>query len=207
VIPRVLHRTVPEHTNGEVEQWWTEAVDLHPDWQHRTWRDPLNPDDFPLTASSWHRCTSGAQFAGLVRLEVLWHLGGVYIDSDFEPYRPFDPLLGAGCFAGYEDEKVVPDAVIGAEAGHPAIEACLKLALQRINSTSEDWRTGCTAWATGPGVTNTVLRDRCDVLLLPPAAFYPLHYANKHRAKWASVRENNPWSFGAHRWHHSWDGH
>ncbi len=31
-----------------------------------------------------------------MRLEVLWHLGGVYLDSDFEPYRPLDSLLGGG---------------------------------------------------------------------------------------------------------------
>lgn len=204
MIPKIIHRSVPSETTPEVEGFWSTIVDLHPDWECVTWRDPLNPDDFPLTSPHWGRCISGAQLAGLVRLELLLTRGGVWLDSDVELYRPLDPLLHCWAFAGYEDRNVVPDAVLGAEPGHPAIEACLKLAVARLNSSREDWQTGRGAWATGPGVTTTVLPGRDDVLLLPPGSFYPLHYTNKHGACWVTVRENNPWAFGAHRWHASW---
>lgn len=109
-------------------------------------------------------------------------------------------------FAGWEDDQVVPDAVLGATAGHPAIRACIDLAIERLTSNSTDWRTGNTSWATGPGVTTTVLADRRDVLLLPPGSLYPYHYSVKHRVDIAAVRSANPWAFGAHRWNHSWEG-
>lgn len=203
-IPRTLIRTVPAETSDEVERWWAEACALHPGWQTVTYRDPIDPDLFPVTAGLWDRCTSGAQRAGLIRLEALARMGGVYLDSDVELWRPLGPLLGVRAFAAWEDPGVVPDAVLGAEAHHPAILACRDLAVGRLLSESGDWRTGPGAWGTGPGVTTTILPDRADVLLLPPGSFYPVHYTDKIGADWTAAQAANPWAFGAHRWHASW---
>ena len=99
MIPERLVRTVPPVTTAEVERWWGTAVRTHPDWSHVTLRDPLDPTHFPVTAPHWERCQSGAQRAGLIRLEAIYTLGGFYLDSDFEVYRPFDSLLGAAFVA------------------------------------------------------------------------------------------------------------
>jgi mannosyltransferase OCH1-like enzyme len=204
MIPKVIHRSVPEVTSGEVENLWAGVVDLHPGWECVTWRDPLDPTMFPLTSPSWPLCQSGAQLAGLVRLELLLTVGGVWLDSDVEMFRPLDPLVGVEMFAGWEDPGVVPDAVLGARPDHPAVRECLRLALERLHSPSQDWRSGNGAWSTGPGVTTQVLPGRSDVLLLPPGSFYPVHYSDKGRARWSRVASAHPWAFGAHRWHASW---
>jgi mannosyltransferase OCH1-like enzyme len=136
-------------------------------------------------------------------LEYLWHHGGIYLDADVEVYRSLIPLLGCSVFAAWEDQNTVPDAVIGAERHHPAIEACLQLALARIESDDDDWHTGNGAWATGPGVTTAVLVNRPDVLLLPPGSFYPYHYSEKLR-RWDDHESEQPWAFGAHHWAGSW---
>lgn len=202
MIPRRLIRSVPEATDPQVEAWWAEACDLHPDWEHVTYRDPIDSTLFTTTSPYWSRCTSGAQLAGLVRLEALWRWGGFYIDSDVEVFRPFDPLLGATVVAGWEDPNVVPDAVLGAEAGHQLIGLCLTLALERLKSESADWRTGAGAWSTGPGVTTTILPGT-EALLLPPGSFYPYHYGEKERRD-ADHRTEQPWAFCAHHWNSSW---
>ena len=204
MIPRRLIRTVPETTTDEVEDFWRLAVDLHPGWEHVTYRDPIDPRLFPVTRGLWERCTSGAQLAGLIRLEALARHGGHYIDSDVELWRSLEPLVGARAYAGWEDDGVVPDAVLGAEPHHPAIIACRDLAVGRLLSDSGDWRTGNGAWGTGPGVTTTILPGRDDVLLLPPGSFYPVHYTDKADVNWSTVRARNPWAFGAHHWHASW---
>jgi hypothetical protein len=193
-IPRILHRVVPEHTTAEVEAWWSAFAAYHPGWEMRTWRDPLDPADFPISSPSWSACTSGAQLAGLVRLEALWHHGGIYVDSDCEPYRSLEPLLGLHAFAGWEDNAVVPDAVIGAEPQHPAIRQCLDLALVRVPQG---------AWASGPGTTTEVLAARDDVLLLPPGSFFPYHYRAKNLRHRDHASEQ-PWAFMAHHWAGSW---
>lgn len=200
MIPGRIFRTVPAVTTDEAETFWKIAVDLHPDWEMVTYRDPIDPALFPLTFPSWSRCQNGAQLAGLIRLEALLE-GGIYIDSDVELFQPLDPLLACSAFAGWEDPNTVPDAVLGATSAHPATVACLDLALERIHSDNGDWRSGNGAWATGPGVTTAVLPGRPDVLLLPPGAFYPVHYSEKHLL---DSYTPDPWTFGVHRWHASW---
>lgn len=198
-IPRILHRTVPARTDADVEAWWDHFRMLHPGWELMTHRDPLEPATWPETGDLWARCQSGAQKAGLIRLEALWRWGGIYVDSDVEPYRSLDPLLQLPGFAGWEDAKVVPDAVLGAEPGHPAV----RLMLDRARAAIE---AGAKAWDSGPGVTTATLPGRSDWLLLPPGSFYPYHYSEKKTRRRDDHRAEQPWAFVAHHWHHSWEG-
>jgi hypothetical protein len=198
VIPRIFHRVVPEHTSDEVEGYWRALQELHPGWQFLTHRDPLDPREWPETARRWRTCRDGASLADLVRLEALWRWGGIYVDSDFEPYRSFAPLLGLEVFADWEDERTVPNAVMGARREHPAIRAALDEALRRVRKST---------WEGGPGATTAVFVGRPDVLLLPPGSFYPVHYADPEReAKMADpdLPRRQPWALGLHRYAGSW---
>jgi hypothetical protein len=193
-IPRVLHRVVPEEPIPQAEAWWARFEEMHPDWTMMTHRDPLEPADWPLTRDRWAACSTGAQLADLVRLEALLRWGGVYVDQDVEPLRPLDPLLGTGCFAAWEDERCVPNAVMGATPGHPAIRACLELALSRIPGD---------VWQAGPGVLTDVFPGRRDVLLLPPGAFYDVHYRDPERDALMDGPAA-PWTFARHHYWGSW---
>jgi hypothetical protein len=192
-IPMVFHRTVPEQPDPVAEGYWQRLRDLHPGWTFHTHRDPLPPEHWPLTSDLWPKCRNGAQLAGLIRLEALYQYGGIYVDSDVEPIRSFAPLLHAPAFAAWEDNRCIPDAVLGAEPGHPAFKEALDLARDAVAG-------GRTAWHSGPGVTTKVLADRGDVLVLPPGAFYPFHYLDKQ----GKLDDAGPWAFCAHRFHGSW---
>lgn len=192
-IPRIMHRTVPAETSEQVEHWWTHLQQLHPGWEFHTYREPINPEDWPLTGDLWGLCQNGAQKAGLIRLEALVTHGGVYVDSDVEPHRSLEPLLQLQAFAGWEDETTVPDAVLGAEPGHPAFVLMIEKARAVLQG-------GGDAWQSGPGVTTEVLPGRPDVLCLPPGAFYPHHYLQKGQ----TTAGDGPWVFARHHWHGSW---
>lgn len=196
MIPRRLVRTVPTETSAEVEAWWDHACDLHPRWECLTLRDPLDAADFPATASVWPLATSGAQLAGLIRLDYLYAHGAIYLDSDVELFRPLDPLLQHHAFAAYEDDFYIPDAVLGAEAGHPAIRACLELAVALVGN-------GAGASASGPRVTTAVLKDRDDVTILPRESFFPIGYWEKDRLDGFTPGPDN---YGLHHWAFSWAG-
>lgn len=195
-IPRILWRTVPAETSAQVERWWDEFCAMHAGWDCRTVREPVDPKDFPVSGHLFDRCASGAQKAGLIRLELLATHGGVYVDSDVQPVRPLDALTHLPAFAAWEDERVVPDAILGSVPEHPALLECLRRATSLVEGGSGD------AWETGPGVTTAVLPWRDDVLLLPPGSLYPVHYSEKARL---GTRNGLPWVFAEHKWHHSWD--
>lgn len=195
-IPKVIHRTVPAVVDRTVERMWRSVRRLHPDWECITWREPLDPVAFPLTSDLWGHCESGAQKADIVRLELLVTHGGIYVDADVEALKPFTPLLGCSAFAGYEDESIIPNAVMGAEADHPAFVEMLDVASQRL-------KTGASTWHIGPGTTTPVLKNRDDVLLLPPGSLYPYHYLERRRRR-ENFRVTAPWAFCVHHWHGSW---
>ena len=192
-IPRIFHRTVPAETTDEVEGWWADLRRMHPGWQFRTYREPIDPADFPVSSPVWSKCQNGAQKAGLIRLEALVRDGGVYVDSDVRPVNSFEPLLALEAFAGWEDETTVPDAVLGARPGHPAFVEMLDRAVKAVRSRAD-------AWQSGPGITTAVLPGRSDVLCMPPGAFYDVHYLQKHKLD----EPTGPWTFARHYWHHSW---
>lgn len=203
MIPARIFRTVPAETSADVEGFWAEACRLHDGWEMVTYREPLDPAEFPCTAPVWPLVTCGAQKAGLVRLELLWHHGGHYIDSDVELVRPLDTLCTLHAYAGLEDTTNVCDAVLGAEAGHPAIMACIELAMTRLVSDSVEWWDGNGPAATGPHAVSDVFHARDDVTILPREAFYPVGYWEKDRFDGFLP---GPDTYGLHHWYFSWAG-
>lgn len=198
LIPRIIHRVVPEQTSPTSERWWQEFAQLHPGWRLMTHRDPLDPADWPLTSPSWRHAKSGAALADLVRLEALLRWGGFYVDSDIQPLRSLDPLRIAGAVAAWEDERCIPNAFLGAPPEHNAIRDCLELTLRRAPKGD--------VWKAGPGVTTEVLAGRDDTIILPPGAMYPVHYRDPERDR--LMREfdpaAHPWAFGLHWYAASW---
>lgn len=196
-IPRILHRVVPEITSPQADQWWAEFDALHPGWELRTHRDPLDPADWPLTAPHWAKAANGAQFADMIRLEALLRFGGIYVDQDVQPFRSLNPLLPLHAFAAWENERCVPNAVMGAVPGHPAIRTCLDVMLSRLPGPT---------WQAGPGVLTDVLPGRDDILLLGPESFYAVDYRSPDRA---ALMEGfkpaaHPAAFGLHWYWGSW---
>jgi mannosyltransferase OCH1-like enzyme len=190
VIPKILHRCVPAEVPERYAKFWVGFQRLHPEWEFHTWQDPLDPDDWEL-GFLFDRCTAGAQLAGLVRLEVIWRYGGVYVDMDMEPLKALDPLLSHECWFGTEDGVILTDAVFGAEQGHPGIRACIDRFLDGF------WHPNPSM--TGPRHTTAVLSGRADVTVLPKDAFFPYIWTEPERAG-----EEFPDSFAVHRWNHSW---
>lgn len=190
MIPKIFHRVVPEDVPAQFECWWQKFQQLHPEWRFITWQDPLDPQQFELS-HLWDKCTAGAQLAGLVRLEVVHRFGGVYVDMDFEPIKPFDPLLNNQLFIGTEDGTVLTDAVFGAEPNHPGLASAINAFINGYwsNNPSE----------TGPLHTTAHLSGRDDVTVLPTELFYPYLWTEPQRAN-----ESFPDAYAVHHWNHSW---
>ena len=129
VIPRILHQVWvgPDAMPQEYEDYRESWRRHHPEWEMRLWTDESLPDDF-VRPEAYERLRNPAERSDIIRLEVLYRFGGVYVDTDVECLRPIDPLLedDVHFFAGYVAPGHVQNAVIAAEAGHPVVEQALR---------------------------------------------------------------------------------
>lgn len=115
---------------------------LMPSWTHITWR--AAPEKVH-NAQLWNEAIKRAPVdhlrfrSDILRLELLYRFGGIYVDCDIEPLTPLDPLLRHGAFlvGSKDNEHMVSNFCLGATPHHPFIERCLKQ-LKR----SSDIRTG-----------------------------------------------------------------
>lgn len=60
-----------------------------------------------------------------VRLYVLYHYGGIYMDTDVEVIRPLDQFLKHEAFSGFENQSNIPTGIIGAMKNDKNIEKLL----------------------------------------------------------------------------------
>lgn len=110
MIPHIIHYCW--HGHGEMPQLAKVCIaswhKYMPDWEYKLWsEDNFDVNSTPYTAEAY---TAGkyAFVSDYVRLWALYHEGGLYMDVDFEVYKPFDNLLGDHAFAGFEGSKHNP---------------------------------------------------------------------------------------------------
>lgn len=84
---------------------------------------------FDLTTSLWvkqaYENKKYAFAADYIRFYALYHMGGIYLDSDVEVLKDFDDLLDLPYFIGAEKAQTPEAAIIGAEKGSDWVKQCL----------------------------------------------------------------------------------
>ena len=187
MIPRILHQVwvgpdpFPDRFAEYRKTWRTH----HPDWELRFWTDENLPPDLRLPAS-YERLRSPVERCDLLRLELVWRDGGVYVDCDFECRRPLDPLLeGIDFLLGYSKPGRVNHALLGAAPHHPVLDRALGEVRPRDAY-------GYDKDATGPGFFNRVIAEYDDLNILEPELFYPRTPDERRRA-YAVHHEARSW--------------
>jgi mannosyltransferase OCH1-like enzyme len=132
----------------------------------------------------------------VLRYELLATFGGLYVDTDVEPLRPFDELLNGEAFIGWEDRNLLCPTVMGSPAGHPAMLALL----EALPAWFRTYRGAPPNRQTGPYFVTRHLRGRSDVRLLPPETFYPVHWSSKKDLGGPYPME----SLAVHHWNAGW---
>lgn len=110
MIPRKIHYCW--HGYGEMPQLAKDCIaswhKYMPDWEYKLWNeDNFDVNNTPYTAEAY-AAGKYAFVSDYVRLYALFNEGGLYLDVDFEVYKPFNDLLGNHAFAGFEGSKKNP---------------------------------------------------------------------------------------------------
>jgi mannosyltransferase OCH1-like enzyme len=110
MIPKIIHYCwfgnceMSEIDNNCIASWHK----YMPDWEYKLWNeDNFNVNITPYTKEAYE-AKKYAFVSDYVRLWALYNYGGLYLDVDFEVYKPFDDLLAYSAFAGYEGSKYSP---------------------------------------------------------------------------------------------------
>lgn len=120
MIPKTIHYCwfgrgeIPQLAKDCISSWHRHM----PDWEFKLWNeDNFDVNQIPYTKEAYE-AGKYAFVSDYVRLWVLEKAGGVYLDVDFEVYKPFDDLLYLKAFAGFEGSKHLPlmMGVIASEA-------------------------------------------------------------------------------------------
>jgi hypothetical protein len=81
---------------GELPQtyrrWRERWIELHPHWEHHLWTDrEIAELDFG-TRDLFESTDHIGKKADILRAELLHRFGGLYVDTDYQCYRPLDPF-------------------------------------------------------------------------------------------------------------------
>ena len=89
-----------------------------PDWEYKLWDEKnFDIECIPYTAEAY-KSGKYAFVSDYARLWALEQEGGLYLDVDFEVYKPFDNLCHLNAFAGIEGSKHHP-VMMGVCASQP----------------------------------------------------------------------------------------
>jgi len=127
-IPRLLHQIWLGPKDVPFGEFTASLRRLHPTWEYRLWRD-ADVEAFGLAnVEAYRRASNYGEKSDILRYEILHRLGGVYVDVDVEPLRPFDAILRCGVAVGFSNVGAVEvnNAVIAARPGHDILHACVR---------------------------------------------------------------------------------
>ena len=127
-IPKKIHyvwlgdKPLPERDAKFIEGWRK----LNPDFKVRCWTEKdADLVKYPLIAKAL-REKRWALAADVLRMQVIYAEGGIYLDTDVELLKPLDAFLKYDGFAGWESNYWFSTAVFGAKKGSPWIRKILK---------------------------------------------------------------------------------
>ncbi|HEY9078016.1 MAG TPA: glycosyltransferase [Anaerolineaceae bacterium] len=220
-IPKILHQTwkddrIPEDLR-QYQQTWEKH---HPGWRYILWTD-IDNRELIRQHYSWFLPIFDAYPEPIMRVDaaryfILYHFGGMYVDLDFEAFRPLDPLLeGKQVVLGLEPEshlksrfaiernlqQIVCNAWMASVPGHPFWEHVFKKLVEyHFNPDVLD--------ATSPYMLSraySTYADPSQITLVPESLLYPIDNATTFTdlppEEQARIRSQ---AYAIHHWRGGW---
>ncbi len=153
-IPKLIHfiwvgpKSFPQESVENVKSWMTK----HPGWRVKFWTDRHRPlphpamelcriEDFPLQylGSCYEKSDNYGEKSDLLRYEILYREGGVYVDHDIICLEPFDAHhYNYDLYCGLQmpdqtplnSSVLVTNNLIGAKSRHPVLFESIQWLIQ-----------------------------------------------------------------------------
>lgn len=132
MIPKIIHQIhLGDKPLSESEQSWRSTwSDLHPEWQMIMWNDTLINDQLNITHPDvLKKCKNYSEMSDVLRFEILYQFGGLYIDTDFECLKPVDHIMKNRELVIFKEK---PDQLCGAFFACTKNNSVLKRLIDRL---------------------------------------------------------------------------
>lgn len=168
LVPRVFHqiwvghKPLPDEFRAYQETW----LRHHPAWELKLWTEDNLPVELRRPEAR-DRLRHGAERSDILRLELLWRFGGVYVDTDFECLRSLEPLIdGLEFFLAEIGFGRINNAFMGSVPGHEILDRALdELRPREFHGVDKA--------AAGPEFLDPLVKQYPSVTVFPAALFYP----------------------------------
>jgi hypothetical protein len=204
-IPKIIHQLWigPKPMPSKFMDTWR---DKHPDYEYIRWTESEIARRGIQFECQRHidRMSEINGKADIMRWEILYHFGGIFLDADSICIEPFDEsFLSKDAFAGFENENVrkglVATGTMGFTPKHPLCRAAIDWMLTN-DSCPETC--GHRAWYTvGPGLLTRLLETGkySSFMVYPSYSFLPIHFTGDRYSghkkvyayqEWGSTKQN-----------------
>ncbi len=218
------------------ESWYQSWRKYHPDWKFIFWTDTTQNYDRGKVIHSFdelaaclrdgleqflvvdvHRlmfdnkrffdaADNYGERSDILKWEIVYQFGGVYVDTDFECLKPLDPLHHAFDFytglQPLDTHRVqLGAALFAAKPGHDFLKACVGGIAKNQDKKHIVTRTGPLYFTAS--LISTIRNASGINIILPASYLYPCSYEQRGTKKdlWCK-----PESFAVHHWEGSWLG-
>ena len=213
-IPKILHfiwlgSDIPERYVVNINDW----TKKNPNFEIQIWTDG-DADSFDMKNKElFDTTTNFGMKSDILRYEILYQHGGVYLDTDMFCLQPLDELNTMFEFyAGlhFERDPIIGNAVIASAPKHEIMRSCVEDMTLNISENIKHFsKDEQVMFLKGPmyfsskimkyiGHIENGVRD--DMVLFPSKFFYPLPMNTSENVE--SYLE--PYSKAIHMWHASW---
>lgn len=214
-IPKVVHQIwlgspVPKKFEKIMKTW----MHWH-GWEYKLWTESEVAKITLINAEAYNKIKNFGAKSDILRYEILYQFGGLYVDTDFECFCPafFDWAAEQyDFFSGIETMKGCPklhicNALIASKPGHPLLEKML----QELQGLKGNLSLGDIINATGPGfLTQQFLQyydspdqDTQDIIFTP-TYFYPISKAEFSLKKKEQDKLIRDETVALHYWSGEW---
>ena len=207
MIPRLLNHVWPgnDEFRPKFHAWRASWMRFNPDYSFRFWNLDNLPFDLmtPACARIIKSNLCYVSKGDLIRHIVIYLYGGIYVDTDMECIKNFDPLLKCSAFVGEGNlsKYEIPNAVMACEKGNAMFGEIIDVIAESIINNWEIWNDPKRLYKEADGsmqqLSRQYFKKNKNCVVYPTEYFYPFDYDTpmEERRKTDLSR-----SFAVHHW-------